>query len=377
MAYTEEFDKATFLKNEAQEAARNTSYTRTEYFKPAIGSGPDNPARSVLRLLPRDEKMEEVFVKVNMHYFPTINQETGREEIGQGNRPIPIGVVCLREFGEDCPACDHVEKLFAKSRTTSDPKEAAALVQRGKDQRTKLRVYTQIIDMEHPEKGVQRWVFGADLLQKLRACFKDDNNEPRDITNSVTGRDIIVNAWKQPKTTFNDYSVKVKETPSALRDRTWLNAVTDLTEVRRKPSVDDVLNAIRGIRPQPQTTTTTAVTAPRLTIVTAPQPVAKPEAPKAEAPKAETKPKTKRQPVSKQPEPEPEPVSAEPYAVGRAACIAAGFTPEEITPDEVQAMEDRNECPNCWKKEADPLDGGCQTCCLLQACLTYRLAAAA
>ena len=366
MAYTD-VDPETFKRNQEAAAARR-NYTSAEYWSPKVGTVA-SPGRNVVRLLPPHEKMEgDAFVVVKMHFFPS-------KELGKNGRPIPIAINCLSEYGEDCDGCTYVDKLFKEAKNEDDPEQQAVQIRAAKDQRAKVRAFCQLVDMEHPDKGVQRYAFATEVENKLRMCFHDDEGNFRNVSHPKTGRDIVFRMWKKPGTDFNDYDLKPKEQPSALRDMDWLDKIEDLTELRKKPTKADMLKAIAGERSTgalPQTSKT--ATAPKAeTATAAPKaepkaaPTAKVETPKAETPKAEAAAKPKRQPVS-------EDNGGDPWATGRAACVEASFTEfAEVTPAEVEKIRK----PNCYTKEPDPTDSMCQGCRVLLPCLTAKLTAAA
>jgi hypothetical protein len=362
-------DPEVFKRNQEAAAARR-SWMSAEYYTPTIGTQAQ-PGRNVIRLMPPHENMAgDAFIVVKMHFFPST-------QIGKNGRPVPIAINCLSEYGEECDGCRHVDRLMKDAKDEDNPDQAALVTRQAKDQAAKIRAFCQIVDMDHPEKGVQRYAFPGDLENKLRMCFEDDDKNFRNITHPKTGRDVILKVWKKPGTDFNDYDAKSKESATALRDMDWLDKIEDLSELRRKPSKDDMLKAVRGERPAGALPTTAK------TAETKPAPAVKQTAtakvePKAEAPKpapaAKTTPAatpTKRQPVVE----ESESVDGgDPWAPGRAACIEAGFNEfSEITPDEVEKIKK----PNCFTKEAEPTDSMCQGCRVLLPCLTARLAAAA
>lgn len=353
MAYTD-VDPDVFKRNQEAAAARR-NYTSAEYFSPKIGTLAA-PARNVFRIMPPHENMAgDAFVIVKMHFFPS-------KEVGASGRPIPIAINCLSEWGEDCDGCVHVDKLFKEARDEDDPERQVILTRQAKDQRAKVRGFCQVVDLDHPDKGVQRYAFSTDVENKLRMCFHDDDGNFRNVSHPKTGRDVVFKVWKKPGTDFNDYDAKPKESSSALRDMDWLDKIEDLSLLRQKPSKADMLKAVAGERSTgalPQTNKTEKAVAKAETPKSAPPPAAKAEAPKAEKPK--------RQPVS-------DDAPSDPWAVGRAACIEASFTEfAEVTPAEVEKIRK----PNCFTKEPDPTDSMCQGCRVLLPCLTAKLAAAA
>ena len=364
MAYTD-VDPEVFKRNQEAAAARRT-WMSAEYYQPQIGTL-EKKGRNVIRLMPPHENMKgDAFIVVKMHFFPSTT-------IGKNGRPVPIAINCLSEWAEECDGCKHVDRLFADAKNEDDPEAQAVLTRQAKDQRSKIRAFTQLVDMDHPEKGVQRYAFPGDLENKLRMCFHDDENQFRNIAHPKTGRDIILTIWKKPGTDFNDFDAKPKEAATNLRDMDWLDKIEDLALLRQKPSKEDMLKAIRGERPTSALPTTGKTATATATVEKAATKSAVPAAPPVVAAKPAVVAKPKRQPIVEEPEVVEE-VNSDPWATGRAGCIEAGFTEfSEITPEETEKLKK----PNCFTKEPDPKDGMCQGCRVLLPCLTAKLAAAA
>ena len=359
---TRELNRDAFLKSNEEAQSRRTGGGQ-DYFKLRQGVA-DRPARNVLRIMPPHEGMEEVFT-------------TGKIHFSLGPDPkSPVAVNCLEPFGEECPACNAVMRLHAQAKAEDDADEAARLTKRAKDMAAKVRVYANIVDMDHPEKGVQRFAFGPDLDKKLRACFFDDDGEYRNITHPKTGRDVIVISAKKPGTDFTEYTVRPKESPSPLKDMDWLDDVEDLSELANQPSRDDVLKALKGERPKATATATASKKksapvdnedeAPVKPKAKAKPAVDEEEEEEEEAPKAKAA--SKRQAVAEDDD--------DPWAVGRQACADAD--PPFVTTALHEITEDalaKYKKPACFTKEPDPTERVCQGCPALLPCLTAKLAA--
>ncbi len=362
MGYSE-VDPAVFARNNEIAQSRRTG-SGADYWKPQVGP-PGQPKRNVIRIMPPHENMGgDAFVAVKMHFLPS-------KELGRDNRPIPITINCLSEYGKDCGACRHADALFKQAKGEDDPETQAQIERQAKDQAAKIRVFVNVVDIDHPEKGVVRYAFPPDVEKTLRMCFHDDDGNFRNITHPKTGRDVLLFVQKRAGTDFNDYKgTKAKDAASAIKDMDWLDQISDLSELKVEPTPDDVTKALRGERPK-----SALPTAQKPAAAAAAPPAAKPKP--AAAPPAAAKPavaatKPKRQPVQEEEAPATE--SDDPWAVGRAACAEAGFSEAaEITPEDVEKIKK----PNCYTKEADPTDSMCQGCRVLLPCLTAKLAAVA
>lgn len=383
--------KASFFNKRNEEAqARKTGGNWAESWKPTASKAGTAPARNVIRFMPPHENMpDDGFVETKLHFLPEKGPD-GQPVLGKTGLPVPIGVGCLAFYGEDCPACNHVDRLFRQAKAEESPEAIDKAKKYAASLAAKLRFIINIVDMDHPEKGVQRYAFGPDVEKAIRACFYDDEGEFRNISHPNTGRDIIMLVTKKQGTDFNEYvTVKAREKETKLADMAWLDQITDLSVEARKPTLAEIEAALKGIRLSKDEK---KAAAPASTAAPAakPKPVAKPveaeveeeeeeETPpppkkKAAAPVEEVKGKSRRQPI---PEPEPEVEEEEedsdPYAQARKMIEKAGldFTPLEITPDETQKIKK----PTCYTKETELSDAACQGCRVLLPCLTAKLLA--
>lgn len=367
MAYRD-VDKDTFLQRNEAAQARKTGGGSWDSWKPTASAAGKQAAKNVLRILPPHENMEDVFVEVKIHFLPSKELKDGR--------PIPIGVNCLAQYGEECPACNHVDRLYKMAKTEDDVESAKKQKDEAYQLGAKVRLFANVVDISHPEKGVQKYAFGPDVEKKLRQCFFDDEGEFRNITHPKTGRDVLMFVTKKPGTDFNEYvTVKCKETASPLGDMDWLNAINDLSELAKKTPLAEIEMALKGERPaSPQSSAKPATT------------VAKPAdaAPKGKAPKPappadEEKPappKSTKAPVAEKPKRQPVAEEEEhPYAAALQAIEESGieFTPTDITPAETEKVKK----PACYTKETDLNDDACQGCRVLLPCLTAKLLAEA
>lgn len=352
-------DRDTFLKRN-QEAQSRFSGDFQGYWKYEAPAGAAK--RHKIRVMPPHENMDDVFVETKMHFLPST-------EIGKNGRPIPIGIVCLGVYGEPCAACKHVDALYTAAKGEDDPETVDKLKREAKDKSSKLRVFAQIVDLDHPEKNVQRFAFGPDIEKKLRNCFFDDDGEFRNITHPKTGRDVLFFAAKKPGTDFNTYDgTRAAESESKLADMDWLDKIEDLNVLIVKPSEADIASALKGIRPASQSAQSSK-TADKMdkTEKSAKEKAADAKDAVKEGLKKE-KP-SRRQAVTDEDE--------DPYAAARKAIAAAkkefklDFEPVETTPD---AIEKTKKFPPCYTLSTEVKDEMCQTCKALLPCATAMLA---
>lgn len=334
-----------------------------DYWKPQVGPA-GSPRKNVIRIMPAHENMKLPFVETTMHFLPS-NQIDPKTQ-----RAIPIGIACLSQWGDDCPACTESLRIRQAADLEDDNEQAAQLKRQASSIAKKIRVYANVVDLDHPEKGVQRYAFGRDIADDLTACFYDDDNNPRDITHPTKGRDVLMYVQKRAGTDFNDYQIRAKESPSPIQDKAWLEQIHDLNELVRKPTRDEVLMALRGERPQAQQRQQPPASSPATstqteTAAVPPQRGRRRAAAvdeEAEAPA----PRSRRQAVTME---EDEPAAQGPYAKAQSWLRKRGFENwQEITVDQAERFKK----PPCYTKETDISDAMCQSCALLLPCVTAK-----
>jgi hypothetical protein len=361
MTAWKDVDKDTFLKNKETADARKTGGGSWDSWKPTASKAGVTAAKNVLRIMPPHQNMNDVFVEARMHFLPS------KEIDAKTKRPIPIGINCFAQYGKDCEACNMVDRMYKAAKGEDDADTAKRLKSEAYDKSAKTRLYANIIDIQHPEKGVQKYAFGPEVEKKLRACFLDDEGEFRNISHPKNGRDVLMFVTKKPgEGDFNEYvQVKAKDTSSPIADMEWLDGINDLSEIAKEPSHVEMELALKGERPKTDGKAAEKAAAP----AAAEKKVEKAAAPAAEKKAEAAAPaKSKRQPVTEEEE-------GGVWATAKAAIAKAGldFTPVDITPEELEKVKK----PACYTKETDISDSACQTCRVLIPCLEAKLMAEA
>ncbi len=359
---------------------------------------PGRPIRSVIRMMPGHSSMGgDPIVETKVHF-----------NLGpQQNTATP----CLEPYGKNCPACQWSEELYARSRRAADPNAGKEYKDLAGRVRAKMRFVCHLVDMAHPENGVQEFFFNDELEKKLRACFLDDQTPPqfRDITHPTTGRDIVLEVGTKPNTEWASYDVvRAKDTASPLPDPKWLTQINDLVaEHVYEPTVEQVQGALQGQRivraPRalpagqaptalPAAVTPAPTTAP--TPAAAPAPAPLPAAASAPAPgRGRSTAGTKAAVVPEilppaaapaaTPAPAPTPVASrrQPVAAAANGSFAAAYAwargeiltvfpnPREITEQELSVTGK----PPCYMEETEPSDTACQQCSVLIPCFAIKM----
>ena len=192
----------------------------TQYWKPIDG------ADSTIRILPTDDgdPLKEFY----FHYLRT-------EKKFQS-------VLCPKKnFGENCPMCDLVSKLYKEG-----DEESRKLA---KDMTAKQRFFSPIVVRGDEDKGVQLWGYSKTIYEELLKLML--NPEYGDITDPDEGLDLVVSSSKKSGKLFAETSLTPKRKASPLASRKELmteiiNHGTDfdnLFERRTASQVAEILDS--------------------------------------------------------------------------------------------------------------------------------------
>lgn len=146
--------------------------------------------------------------------------------------------VCLVKEGfERCPVCEMVRGLY-KTKNKEDADLAKTI-------KSQVRVLYNMIDLDSPEKGVQVWMSGVDILEQLLAYC--GNPKYGDLTDPERGRNIDLFMAKNTKTGFNEYNVQPDPERTSINDPEWLGQMADLDALVKPMSVEELDALLKGL----------------------------------------------------------------------------------------------------------------------------------
>ena len=227
----------------AKKAAMGQGSLR-EMWKPLAGPH-GHPARNIIRIMPRRPDMKDVIVGTKMHF------SLGPSHDNAG--------VCRAVWGQDCEGCKEAQYYSAKaaeldqviaaeqdqSRKKGLQEEQERLSRLSFDKSANGRNYANIIDETTPEtraKGIQPYPFGPTVNRGIRACFYDDRQNYRNITDPNKGRCIIMDVQKKTASSkFNEYVlIRPEESDSSMHDLNLLKELPDLNQFLRCPTAEEM-----------------------------------------------------------------------------------------------------------------------------------------
>ena len=178
--------------------------------------------KNKIRIIPNKYEPETNFQSLKFHY-------------GVGQRSI----LCLGNFGEDCPVCNYTDELF-NSGKDSDTVVAKKIM-------AKSRYYTPIV--ARTSKGISEAYWLSLSNTNLKAII-DHYDEFGDFTDPQTGNDFILTFVK--KTPYNETTVTIAKSCPLLDDEAEIEklveSVPDLMEyyLGFKKSSDEIEKAVRA-----------------------------------------------------------------------------------------------------------------------------------
>lgn len=92
------------------------------------------------------------------------------------------------------------------------------------DLRPKMKVYYNIVDLDHPEAGVQVYGSGVSVFKDL--LYYDLDEEWGNITDPDNGYDVILT--REGKGLSTQYQIKLKKNSSPIENVVWLDQLNDL-----------------------------------------------------------------------------------------------------------------------------------------------------
>lgn len=393
-------DPSVFMSLFEESQQRKSGGGDARYWKVKAGVH-GKPVRNVIRIMPPHPNMIRTAPNGQQSLDPIVMTKVHFSLGPQSDTASP----CLEPFGEPCPACEWVDVLFSRSRNEQDPAKAEQMKELAFRQRAKFNFIANIVDMSQPEAGVQMYPFGPEIEKRIRGCFLDDNVPPgfRDISDPITGRDIILVVQKKEKSDFNQYDeVRAKDSPSPLPDMDWIQGIQDLTLENYKPTPQQVHEALQGKKidrkaaanalppasaPR-QIGASAATPTPASTPAATPTPTRGPGRPPKNAAPAPTPapvpaaastpaPAPARQPVRA---PVAAPVAAtnggDPLVQAKAEVVRLGFaSPHDLTVADLSKLwEDvNNQRPVCYGRDTEPSAPECQGCRGILPCMAVKM----
>ena len=149
-------------------------------------------------------------------------------------------VLCpKRNFGENCPVCDLVSKLYKEGDEES--------IKLAKDLSAKQRFFSPIVVRGEEEQGVKVWGYSKTIYQAILKLVV--NPEYGDITSVEDGLDLVVTSGKKPGRLYTDISFTPKRKSSvlsedkALRDK-LINHGTDFEAIFDRKTTSQVADIL-------------------------------------------------------------------------------------------------------------------------------------
>ena len=146
------------------------------------------------------------------------------------------GFMCPKKnFGDDCPVCDFVRKLYNDGDEDS--------VKMAKSLNARQRFFSPVVVREGEDDRTLVWGYGRTAYQDLLNLVL--NPDYGDITDPDEGTDLVITYGKAPGAQFPQTSITPRRKSSALHEDSdraaeYMNGVPDFTELFDKKSAEDV-----------------------------------------------------------------------------------------------------------------------------------------
>lgn len=141
---------------------------------------------------------------------------------------------------QPCPACDKVSELY-RTGNAADREMANKM-------RAKREAYCNVVDVTHPEKGVQVLRLAEGTYRDLLGFMVPDerSGEPGvNYTHPITGMNIIINREGTDRNT--KYKCELSRSGAKpLADMKWLEQMNDLTDYVRAMPAEQVVALLEG-----------------------------------------------------------------------------------------------------------------------------------
>lgn len=142
---------------------------------------------------------------------------------------------CNRSFEKPCRICRRSDEWLASSDTR--------LLKLGHDISARSQNLVNMIDLAHPETGVQTATLPDTVLQELVGLYMEPDYG--NFTHPETGFDVV---WmKEGEGLRTKHQVRLRPKSTPLAERKWLKKMKDLTTVMRPYKKADVIEALDGM----------------------------------------------------------------------------------------------------------------------------------
>jgi len=214
---------------------QSTTSTKDNFWKP-------EPGTQVVRVVPYKHNKDNPFIELFFHY-------------NLGNNKTYLSPM---SFGRPDPVAEFADKL----KSTGNKDEWI----QGKRLEPKMRTFAPVIVRGRESEGVKFWGFGKTVYQELLGVIADPDYG--DITDATNGRDIGIER-QTPAEAGNQYgktTVRVKPNQTTITDDSALlesifENQSDLTELYKEPSYDELKEALQNfLNPSDDTQTTATAT---------------------------------------------------------------------------------------------------------------------
>lgn len=172
------------MQNKSAKAEKKSNLDQ-DIYKPVDGE-------QQIRIVPYIHNKDYPFIEVLMHY----------------NIVPKRSILSPATYGNPDPIVEFAEKL----QQTGDREDW----KRGKSILPKERIYAPIIVRGKESEGVKFWGFPSTIYTELLSYINDPDYG--DLTDPLTGRDIILEIKKEPGKTYKIPSIRVKPNPSKLSE---------------------------------------------------------------------------------------------------------------------------------------------------------------
>jgi hypothetical protein len=209
------------LQNKSTANSGPSEYAQA-FWKPKVDDG-----RQTIRIVPYKFNKDYPFSELYFHF-----------NVGKTR------MLALTNFGESDPIVEVVNEL----RKSQDPemKELAKKIA------PKIRYFAPVVVRGEEDKGVRFWEFGKQVYQGLLGDIEilaEDGVD--DITDVVSGNDIVVEVTREPGKMYDTTNARIKPKSSALHSDSkiverLLNEQKELVSIYKRYSFDEMKSVLQN-----------------------------------------------------------------------------------------------------------------------------------